>query len=465
MLTALTENLLTLLAFHDDQAKIIRNAVDISLYGGPYKLVATRLYDYIDKYKAAPGDHLPDILADKLEDKSRESQLYIDIVQSLHTANEGINTSYVMNQLETFVRRQNMRAMLVSLHTNLQKDTEASLDEAEKILASAGKAQLSVFDPGTRLGDAERALQFLTSQNEAFPMGIRELDRRNFGPTRKELWLGIGNTKAGKTWLLIQLAKMALLQRLKVVHISLEMSEHRCSQRYFQALFSISKRKETLRATKFQKDALGRISGFDDVRFEPKLSFDDPAIQTKLEKLVGKWRARLLNNIFIRQFPTGALTVNQLLAYLDLLETSQQFVPDLLILDYPDLMKIDKDNFRLGIDEIYKEIRGLAVARNIAVAVVSQSHRGAAKAKQIGADNVAEAYSKISHADTIITYSQTTQEHALGLARLHVAGGRNDADKVTVVISQQYATGTFVIDSTLLIGNYWDNLPSVDAVD
>jgi hypothetical protein len=47
----------------------------------------------------------------------------------------------------------------------------------------------------------------------------------------------------------------------------------------------------------------------------------------------------------------------------------------------------------------------------------------------------------------------------LGLARLHVAAGRNDADKITIVISQNYGTGAFVVDSTMMRGNYWQLVP------
>jgi hypothetical protein len=99
----------------------------------------------------------------------------------------------------------------------------------------------------------------------------------------------------------------------------------------------------------------------------------------------------------------------------------------------------------------------------MAVAVVSQSHRGAAKSKVVDGSNVAEAYSKIAHADCIITYSQTAAEHKMGLARLFVSGGRNDEDRVTVVVSQNYATGIFAVDSVLMAGsNYWSQLPQGD---
>lgn len=466
LLGALVENILTLLSFDDQNALIIRNTVDIALYGGQHKIIASRVYDYIDRYKKAPKQHLADILADKLDaENKREAALYEDILTSLHEASQTINAEYAMAQLETMVRRQSLRSIAVDLAKALQRDTEESLDEAETLIAKARAPGLSLFDPGIKLSDKSKALAFLEIQDTSFPIGIPELDKRGFGPTRRELWLFVGNTKAGKSWALIQIAKAALMHKLKVVHVTLEMSEARAAQRYFQALFSISKRKENLRNTKFSLDALGRISGFERREFRPTLTLDHPNIFQKLEKKVDKWSKRLLDNIVIKQFPTGALTVNQLKAYLDNLQETERFTPDLLMIDYPDLMKLDTSNYRLSLDEIFKDLRGIAVDRNIAVAAVSQSHRAAAKAKQVGSENVAEAYSKVAHSDVCITYSQTQGERTLGLARLHVAAGRNDQDKITVVISQQYATGTFVVDSALMRGTYWENIPESGGIE
>lgn len=462
---ALQENILILLVWDKNHARIIRGIVDVALFGGPYRLLVTRIFDYIDKFKKPPGDHLPDLVTDKLEgENKREGALYAEIIEHLYAAKDGVNATYVMSQLEIFVKRQSLRSIAVDLAKALQRDTEASLEEAEQLLARANKATLSVFDPGVRLSDKKRALEFLDSSTTGCPTGIPELDKRGFGPTRKELWLLIANTKKGKSWGLMHLGKMALMSRVKVLHITLEMSESRCAQRYYQALFAISKRKETFQTTKFKRDDLGRIEGFDDVRITPRLSFDDPSIRRKLEGKIDKWALRLLDNILIKQFPTGSLTVRQLTAYLDNLEATERFVPDLLLLDYPDLMKVPSDNYRLGLDEIYKDLRGLAVSRNFALAVVSQSHRAAAKSKQVGAENVAESYAKIANADTIITLSSTEQEAKLGLARLHVAAGRNDADGCTIVISQNYGTGNFVFDSSLMVGNYWQQLPQEEQI-
>ena len=466
LLGVLQENLLTLLAFDDQRAKLIRNAIDINLYGGQYRIIATRIYDYIDRYHKSPKAHLADILDDKLNAESRrEAELYEDVLTSIHDAQETINAEYVMSQLETFIKRQSLRTIAVDLTKALQRDTEESLTEAEELIRKSQAQTISLFDPGTRLSDKARALDFLDIQEAAFQTGIPELDKRGFGPTRKEQWLFVGNTKAGKTWALIQLAKMALVHRLKVCHITLEMSEQRAAQRYFQSLLAISKRNEQLRVTRFERDSLGRIEGFEQLNIKPALSLDDPKIRQKLGKRIDQANGRIFDNIFIKQFPTGMLTVPQLEAYLDNLEQMERFVPDLVIVDYPDLMKLDAHNYRISLDDTYKRLRGIWVQRNMAGAIVSQSHREAAKAKVVRGENVSEAYSKIAHCDTTITYSQTEAERQLGLARLFVAAGRNDEDKITIVISQQYGIGSFVIDSMLMRGAYWENLPKGETDD
>src|SRR5579859_2876997 len=103
LLGHLQENILVLLTFDDQRALTIRSLVDINLFGGHYRLFATRCYDYIDKFKKAPKDHLPDLMMDKLDaENKREAQLYFDTLDSINALKNGINAEYTMSQLETF---------------------------------------------------------------------------------------------------------------------------------------------------------------------------------------------------------------------------------------------------------------------------------------------------------------------------------------------------------------------------
>ncbi len=460
----LSDNILCLLAYNDQYARIIRNSVALNLFGGPHRILAARCYDYIDRFNTPPKDHLPDLMEDKIKEENAESTLYKNLIIAIRNAAEGLNTDYIISQLELFIKRQSLRSVAVELTKALQRDTEDSLEEAERLISQSRQSQLQVFNPGTRLSDKTKALSFLDFNNECFPTGVPELDKRGFGPTRKELWALIANTKMGKSWSLTHLAKMAIINRLKVVHISLEMSEGRCSQRYFQTLYSIAKRTDTHNALKFKKDEYGKLAEFQKITLNPRATLQDIDIREKLEKLIDKWALRQLNNIYIKEFPTGALTLNQLDAYLDNLEATQQFTPDLLILDYPDLMDFEGLEPRWALDKIYKGLRGRAVQRNIAVAVVSQSNRTGGKAEIVGLDHVSEAYSKVQHADVAITLSATAAERRLGLARLYVAAGRNDESGLVIVISQHYKTGSFALDSVLMTSDYFDQLPIIEGI-
>jgi hypothetical protein len=137
-------------------------------------------------------------------------------------------------------------------------------------------------------------------------------------------------------------------------------------------------------------------------------------------------------------------------------------VPDMLIIDYPDLMKMDAKNIRTDTGIIYKELRGLFVRRNIAGVVASQGNRSSMNAKVVRDDQIAEDVSKIATADTVITYSQTEQEKKLGLARLFVSNVRNDEDKYMILISQCYSAGQFALDSTLMLSDYNDIIDGKD---
>lgn len=458
--------MITLLSFDEDNCKLIRGSVEPSMFGGIYREFSTRIYEYIDRYGKPPGEHLPDLFEKELtSEKKGVAGLYRDIIESVYEASDGINTVYVMNQLETFVRRQSLRSVTVELTRALNKDTEESIEEAYELITQATKQTLKVFEPGTRLGDKEKVLGFLNEENFAFPTGIPELDKRGFGPTRREMFLYMSDTKKGKSWLLIHLAKVALMHRLNVVHLTLEMDEGKVSKRYLQTFFGISKRKEKMYVTKFERDKQRQITGFEDREVTPRITFEDHDIEEQLGKRIDKWKTRILDNIVIKHFPAGTLTFPQYLAYLDNLEVTEKFVPDLVILDYPDLMKLHGDNPRFALDELYKNLRGAATARNHALAVVSQSNRLGAKAKTVDRTHAAEAYSKIQHADCAITYTQTQQEKALGLARLLVTAGRNDQDEITVVLSQNYAMGQYVIDSNLMNKSYWDEVKLASGED
>lgn len=443
---ALQENILTLLCFSREFSKIIRHSLSPSLFeSAQYKEIASRAMDYIDQFGEPVQEHLPDTLEDILKgEDARKAQSYSKILDNLFISKDSVNGEYVISQLAKFVRQQNLKSAVIRAVEELE---QGRVDAAESALQAGLQSQLMSFDPGTNLADPNKALRFLDIVEDGFMTGISELDKHDIMPRRKELFLFIAPPKKGKSWALINVGKWALLQRKRVLHVTLEMSEARVAQRYMQSIFSVSKREAHVKTPQFITEG-GQLV---DLRYEEveRLTLEDPNIRSKLASKL-KTKLKRSPPLMIKEFPTGQLTIAHLNAYLDTLERLHKYTPDILILDYPDLMNIDGKERRTETGKIYQDLRGIGVQRNIAIVTASQGNRESSKAKTITDDMVAEDYSKIAIADNVITYNQTPEEKKLGLARLYVSNGRNDEDKFTVLLTQSYAIGQFCLDSMRL---------------
>ncbi len=459
----LQEDLLLLLCFDSERARTVRSLIAPQYFDPPYNNIVGLVIRYIDKYGDAPGDALPTLLDPLLS--SNNPHLAESAKQSmlqLFENRSNVNAKYAIDRLNVFIRRQTMRLAVLETAELIQgrEIDDEKIDQAELILSEAARKRSEVFSPGIFLGDSKSALRFLDrSETATFPTGIPELDQRSAGPVRGGLHLFIAPAKAGKTHFLCNLGKHAMMHRLNVAHVTLEMDEPRIIGRYLQTLFSVSNRSEATMRTDFELDDLRRFAHLIRTPHTSRLSLDSSNIRDELRDRIERMAPRL-KRIVVKEFPTGSLTIRELEAYLDLLADMHSYKPDLLLLDYADLMRFTDDfrDFRLSLGNLYKDLRGMAARRDIAIATVTQATRSSSRSGRVGAEDVAEDWSKIATADVVLTYGQTPAERELGLARITVAAGRNDEDKFSVVISQHYTSGQFCLQSARLNSTYYDRL-------
>ncbi len=453
----LQEDLLILLVFNDEYCSILANLLEPDYFDRIYEEVVRRSINFVRTYKEAPKDSLPSLVDDLLNsDDESEARLFREVVEHLFQSQQAVQPKYTLSRLEDFVRSRHLKdAVLRSAEILNNNATTEAMDSVEGMLLEASKKRLSVFDPGTKLTDLSRSLALLDKKEvDSFRTGVKHLDSRNAGPSRGALFLFIAAAKAGKSWALANLGKMALINRQVVVHLTLEMDEAQVAMRYLQSMFGMSKRERVSDRSILELDEMGNFMGIDVRSMVPKLNLQMADVKEQLTKRI-KGRGMRMEGLVIKQFPTGSLTVPSLRSYLDLLADSERIKPDLLIVDYADLMKTQGNDFRLALGNLYKELRGIAVERNLAIATASQANRSGARSRQIDAVDVAEDWSKIATSDVVITYTQSEAEKVLNLARLRVAAARSDEDKYTVVIAQHYETGQFCLDSVRLTPRYF----------
>lgn len=465
---ALQENILTLLCFDKEFCKVVRASLTHRLFDSAvFREVAGIAIDFIDKFKEPVADHLPDHLEHILkgEDK-RKATSYKRLLDNLYTAKDGINGEYVLSQLHKFVRGQTLKS---AIKAAVEAMEDGRVDDAAVEMQKGLKAEINVFEPGTNLADPLQSLRFLDVVEKPLRTGVEALDRFDVGPARKTLMLVTGPTNKGKSWWLMQIGKYAMLQRQIVVHITLEMSEEKTTQRYLQMMFAVTKDEGGARVPRLT----GNGNTVQSVDFEeldlPSLQDHDirKVLTTQIQRRLARRAA-----FKVKKFPSGGLTVPMLKAYLDGLERHEGIVPDVLIIDYAELMFLGADpgQKRENIGSLYVSLRGIADERNCAVVTASQVNRTGIGKMTSDETDLSEDLSKAFTVDTMVTYNQTRLEQKMGLARLFVAKNRDGAAGMTALITQAYSMGQFCLDSVLMSSDYMDSISgrgraSADADD
>ena len=283
---SLQENLLTLLVHSDEHGRVVANLVDPALFEGDYRVVAERAVDYWGRYGRAPGAHMADLLSDILESKhDRRGGTFRSIMLEMLRLSESINAKYAIDSLRSFVRMQRFQGAVLDTARKLQSQRELALPEVEEMWSELLRARDSTLDRGVSLNDTEKLIDFVRNQATEFSMGIDELDARGIAPMRGAVMLAIASTGVGKSWLLIHLAKRALMERKKVFYASLELSEGELLMRFYQAFFSITDRtlKEPLYVSAIEKDALGKLSEITREEIKPEFAFTSDSLEEELE--------------------------------------------------------------------------------------------------------------------------------------------------------------------------------------
>lgn len=450
---SLQENILALLAFHREAGTIVQNSVEPALFGSQlYREVAVRVLAYWEQYRKPPGEHLADLFDEELG--GPRAQEFGQLLSALFALSQHINEKYVLSQLEGFVRRQSLKGSIIAASEALQIN---DLEKAEEELLAGIRKKIAAFSPGSRLKEGLREALAGTVRRDVILTGIPEFDKAQLGPGRGEVHNFMGPPKRGKSAWLVHMTKQALLQRLRVNYITLELSEPQIHQRVIQSLFSLPRHKARIPVTRIRSNEVGHMISWEKESISGRLSLDDPSAREQIEKKLSRFHSA--DFLVVKQFPAGLLTPSALLSYLDSLERAERFIPDVLVIDYPDYMKLDPKNYRLEASALINRLRGIAVERNVAMLIAGRSNREGTKAKLVTETHAAEDYSRIFTVDTTFTYSQTAAEKALGLARIFASNTRvGNEDGFVVLISQAYALGQFCLESVRMDQRRYDDL-------
>ncbi|MCS7317482.1 MAG: hypothetical protein NZZ41_04060 [Candidatus Dojkabacteria bacterium] len=377
------------LSCHDSFARSV-SIVKPEYFSGLNKKIIKYLIEYSENYKTLPL--FEDVNArfeknfKKIENISeRDIEAFLSCLEQYcrHKAIENIileSPDYLKNQNYGELEKKIKDALLISLYNDLGTDY--------------------FYSP------KERILK-LRERNNTVSTGWKSVDKKLFGGlNRGEITLFAGNSGVGKSLFLQNITLNFLKQKLNVVYITCELSELLTSMRIDAMLTGLS-----------TKEVFKRP---DDVELSVKLA------------------AKEYGKLQIKYLPPGT-TSNNIKSYLKEFEIKSGIKPDVLIVDYLDLLypnskKINPSDLFIKDKFVTEELRSLSVEFSLICVSASQLNRSAINEIDHDQSMIAGGISKINTCDNVITIYSSDSMKKIGEYQLKFIKTRSSSGVGSTVI-------------------------------
>ena len=143
---------------------------------------------------------------------------------------------------------------------------------------------------------------------------------------------------------------------------------------------------------------------------------------------------------FFEVIETYSMTAHQLAVDIDEYINVHDFVPDLIIVDYMDLMEREYRYEReyIELEELSKRLRQIAMKHNCVMLTASQVNREGVTGGLAKNENVAGSYGKIKTADLVMSINQNDEERQNGKMRVAVTKNREYVSGRIVTVNMDY---------------------------
>lgn len=250
------------------------------------------------------------------------------------------------------------------------------------------------------------------------------------------------------TWYLWYVAETALYHHHKVIFFTLEMTENQMIKRSWRSLIGQPKYASEIDIPYFEKDEESGLWEVE-VKTEERKGLDPSNVEELQKKFRRKFRK---GDVRIISLPTKSASVQDLNTHLDNMEYYENFIPDVIVIDYADILISDrsfKGEYRHQLDNIWSSLRKLAQERNCLVVTASQTEKGTFK-KDVEEASAAEDIRKIAHLTCGLGLNQTKDEREKGIMRISQVVVREEKHSFQqAIVLQCLDIGRPCIDSRL----------------
>ena len=363
--------------------------------------IVKEILNYYGKYHTTPSMEVLKVEVKKIDNEVLQVAVKEQLKEAYRSSDDDLQ--YVKEEFSNFCKNQQLKKALLGSIDLLKA---GDYDSIRILVDNALKA-----GQDKNIGheyDKDTESRFREDHRIVVPTPWTEInDLLQGGLGTGDFGLVFGNPGGGKSWSLVALGAHAVSLGYNVIHYTLELGEAYVGRRY-DAFFT--------------KIPVGEIIGH----------------RQKVEEAINKVTGKLI----IKEYTTGKASIftieNHIKKCIDL-----GFKPDLVIIDYVDLLRSKKTNKerKEEIDDIYVSTKGLARELNLPIWSVSQVNRAGAKDDVIEGDKSSGSYDKIMISDVCISLSRKKEDKVKGTGRFHIMKNRYGMDGMTFNVKIDTSTG------------------------
>lgn len=428
--------------------KKIYNSIDPKLFESKYaQIIARWVVEFFDRVGEAPGLAIQDIFQKKAqlvrdEDVREAIGDYLSHLGKQWEQSQIHNVEYSYQNGMEYLRIRNLHHLCDKIQASInRKDPGEGESEVAgfKRMERPVSTGFDLFHDAKVIKDAgEQTDEILFKMPGDLGIAMGPICRGDFVSVNAPM-------KRGKSWMLQECGFRASLNNLNVWMVSLEMTTKQTARRLWSGFTGKPLKSGKYRLPFFQDGEDGTY----DIVYKNKRYEGWSTNMKEIEELQEQYMFNCGGSDFrVSIFPTDTLTLSELKDELENLEFYENFVPDVVIVDYADIMVGNRrKEKRFELDEIWKGLRGIATDRNIVVITASQTSKGTMN-NDAGAGDVAEHFGKNSHVTKGIFLNQTDEEKENGILRVNCSINREGATvNSQVIVLQGLSIGRMYLDS------------------
>jgi replicative DNA helicase len=374
-----------------------------------HKWVVREILKYYQKYHTTPTMEVLKVELKKIDNEVMQLSIKEQLKEAYKASDEDLK--YIEEEFSNFCKNQQLKKALLSsvdlLNAGDYDSIRHLVDNALKAGQDKNIGHEYEKDTESRYREEHR-IAIATPWDKFNDLLQGGLGGGDFG-------LIFGNPGGGKSWSLIALGGHAVKMGYNVIHYTLELGA----------------------------DYVGR-------RYDAFFTGCDVGKITKHKARVEEVIAELPGKLIIKEYSPGKATISTLESHIKKC-IDLEFKPDLIIIDYVDLLRSKRNNRERKdeIDDIYLSTKGLARELNLPIWSVSQVNRAGAKDDIIEGDKAAGSYDKVMVTDVAISLSRKRQDKVNGTCRFHIMKNRYGMDGLTYSVRVNTANGHFEVNDTI----------------